>query len=131
SGLTDDPGLTDDNDMDYLNGGDGDDILLAGAHDLATGGNGADSFVIGDWLTEGESAIVADYHAGEDALIVVYDPDTDPAPEITIDTDADGTSVIRLNGLAVATVTNAPDLMPGHITLIPVQTLNDLLGLAA
>lgn len=77
---------------DTLQGGAGDDQLLAGGGDTVTGGEDADQFILGSWFAgDGAPAEITDYNPDEDQLVVVYDPATGPAPEITVETDKDGT----------------------------------------
>jgi Ca2+-binding RTX toxin-like protein len=107
---------------DYLNGGAGDDTLLAGAGDWATGGDGADSFVVDDWLDDPAGpATIADFNPHEDSLAIVYDPDQHPDPQLTLTPSEDDPSVLHLalDGHVVAHVLGNPDFGPGSVNLIP------------
>lgn len=92
---------------DYLNGGDGDDTLTIGQDDIAHGGNGADSFVLGDWIT-GEAATLSDFDATEDQLLVVYDDSGLEQPELEFmaDDDPDLTQIV-LDGQVLAVMPTA------------------------
>ncbi|APX89712.1 hypothetical protein BV394_08285 [Brevirhabdus pacifica] len=101
---------------DLLNGGEDDDWIYAGQNDTATGGEGADTFILGSWYAEpGEPAHVTDYDDQEDQIVVVYDPETGPPPEITVQTDPDtGVSHIYGDGAELAQVdgpTEAEDIV--------------------
>ncbi|MFZ1480220.1 MAG: calcium-binding protein, partial [Paracoccaceae bacterium] len=103
----------------FLNGGDGDDTLTLGAGDHGTGGAGADDFILSQWLGEGGFATIADYQAGEDQIVVVYDPATHADPELTL-APVDGTSdvTILLDGAPVGLVTGGAGMDVGEITLM-------------
>lgn len=84
----------------YLNAGSGDDVLHIGAGDLASGGAGADSFVLAG---HGEAQVM-DYEAG-DHLVLEYSADH-PAPVISYQPGdggltvlADGEPLARLAGV--------------------------------
>lgn len=98
----------DDAGADFLNGGAGDDTLAAGAGDVATGGDGADSFLLSHWLGEGGHATITDYDAAEDEIVLVYDPATHADPTVTVQPVAGTDRVtILLDGHEVATVYGA------------------------
>ncbi len=98
-------GQVDDFNEDFLNGGAGNDTLVLGAGDHASGGEGDDDFVLQDWLTDGGVAHISDYDADRDQLIIMYDPNAHPDPELTLEVSEDGEqSTILLNGAPVATV---------------------------
>lgn len=61
---------------DFLNGGRGDDRILIGRADRASGGPGADGFVLGGWLSgAGGMATIDDYDPASDTLYLMCDPD--------------------------------------------------------
>ncbi len=64
----------DDIDVDYLNGGAGDDHLTAGQFDKLSGGTGADTFVV----AVDAQAEVMDFDATEDVFQVLYSGDNAP-----------------------------------------------------
>jgi len=110
-----------DGDTDFLNGGAGDDRLVAGSGDYLTGGEGADRFQLGDWLEEGDSARITDFDKAEDSIEVVYDPAIHPDPQLTLQTGAAGEVSVYLDGLPLAVVTGAKGLTLGDFVLTPVQ----------
>ena len=84
SGVDDVPtpnGSIDQGHVDYLNGGGGDDIILAGQDDIITAGEGTDTMIFGDWIEEDQAATVMDYNANEDSLILVWDDHADQDPD--------------------------------------------------
>lgn len=92
--------LSDDNTADSLDGGAGDDLLLFGAGDSATGGTGSDIFALfgnGSDLDVGLS-VVQDYDETQDEL-VVYFPDEDAADDAEVTVTTDGSdAIVNING---------------------------------
>ncbi|WP_135506579.1 calcium-binding protein [Roseovarius aestuariivivens] len=109
---------------DYLNGGPGDDVLVAGGGDIVTGGAGADQVVLGDWLSQAHQAEVVDFSTEEDSLVVLFDDTEDPDPELSVEQDEEDTALHRvlLNGVAIAQVHSAGGLSLDHIALVPHQS---------
>lgn len=100
--------LPDDNAPDTLVGGDGDDDLIVGSDDTATGGPGADLFVV---LSEADdvadqTANITDFDAAEDAIIVLLDPNVDETPDVSVTTEGDD-AVILVDSVPTAVVTGA------------------------
>lgn len=91
---------TDDGDPDVLDGGKGDDLLLFGAGDTATGGEGADDFfLLGG--TAADPAVVMDFDGAEDTLVYVHEAGT-PEPALTLTDNGDGTQSLEADGEVVA-----------------------------
>ena len=89
---------------DYLNGGDGDDVIITGSGDTVHGGEGKDSIILGQWITE-HAADLTDFDAEQDQLIVVYDdsnPDIKPVLETRASSDDPELSEIVVNGTVLA-----------------------------
>lgn len=120
TGVTPD-GTTPEDDIDYLNGGSGNDNITLGAGDIATGGNGADSFTLGDWLDADHQGRIMDFNTTEDSLAIFYDDSSGANPDITIqeDADVDGLHRVLLDGEVVAEVSSDARLTLDHVTLIP------------
>lgn len=114
-------GTGDEGAVDFLNGGDGDDVILAGAGDYADGGNGMDSFLLSQWEEGSSETTIMDYNHAEDSLVLLYEDNggTDPEVEIRTGTDTPGTGAVYVNGALVATVHGGGDLVPADITLLP------------
>ncbi len=75
---------------DFLNGQDGDDRILVGAGDYASGGLGDDEFILQEWMNESQVAQVTDYDPGHDQLVIVYDAAVHTDPVLTIEPNASG-----------------------------------------
>ncbi|MEL7090761.1 MAG: calcium-binding protein [Pseudomonadota bacterium] len=97
-----------DADVDIVDAGAGDDIIALGAGDQATGGTGADTFVVVDDVSSG-TVTVSDFVPGTDTLNVeAADPSTvtftqsvaTAGLEITIVTSGTPGATILLSGLA-------------------------------
>lgn len=120
-------GLRDTDASDTLDGGAGDDAILIGAGDTATGGDGADSFLVGSHLLTGTGAEgaataavgqVTDFDPTQDRIEVLYNPEADPDPRITVEDFADGTGAhILFDGQVILNVTGGLGLAPAAITL--------------
>jgi Ca2+-binding RTX toxin-like protein len=93
---------------DFLNGGDGDDHLLLGAGDFATGGAGHDEFVLQDGLSRDSVTQISDYDPGEDKLVIVYDSAVHPDPVLRVEANEGGGHAIYLDGAKLAVVNGAP-----------------------
>jgi len=104
----------------FLNGGAGDDLLIAGQADTLSGGEGADLFALGDWLAGGAPALIVDFNSSLDQIVLHYDPDRLPPPEVSVTFSADQPDMadIRLNGHIVAHVANAPSLTADAIAIV-------------
>ncbi|MEW2914391.1 calcium-binding protein [Leisingera sp. JC11] len=104
--------ISDDGTGDELLGGNGQDTLIGGGDDTLTGGDGADEFVAGDWLSDGEYATVTDFIASEDMIVYRYD-ETAAAPNLTIVSIAnpDGTNdaELRADGETVLRITDVSE----------------------
>lgn len=108
--------------VDFLNGGDGDDLLKVGAGDYATGGSGADLFELSD-LTAGDAvANISDYDANEDRLVVVFDPTMHPDPQLSLETPKDTDDVlVLLDGVPLAMVQGGAGMTLDDLVLTPAQ----------
>jgi Ca2+-binding RTX toxin-like protein len=101
-------GHGDDGETDFLNGGEGDDTLILGRGDYATGGGGADTFAVQDWAGDTDVATIADYDYTQDQLVVVYDATVHPNPQLSLAANKDTDEVtILLDGAPVALVKGA------------------------
>lgn len=105
----------------YLNGGEGDDLIVLGSGDIASGGNGADTFVLGDWLDSSAPAVIVDFSPGEDRLIIAYDGSVRSDPVIAIENDPEGgSSRILLQGEVIAILQGIDNLSQAAIDLQPI-----------
>ncbi len=113
---------------DFLNGGGGDDTLLTGAGDVVTAGDGADSIVLGDWIADGDAAELTDFNPEEDRLMLVWDTEQDPDPEIEVIADpvTPGLTHIVVNGAELARVQGGGDVSAADILLVDYADAPDL-----
>jgi Ca2+-binding RTX toxin-like protein len=108
------PGQTDSH-IDFLNGGEGDDVLMLGAGDYGHGDAGADSFALVDASDGGTAVQISDFDPGEDQLIMVYDPALGPAPTPSLQQDGAGNTEVLLDGHIVAILTNGANINLSNI----------------
>ncbi|WP_294228048.1 calcium-binding protein [uncultured Shimia sp.] len=88
-----------------LDGGEGDDCILMGEGDTATGGAGNDHFEVGYWVEDEDNVPrITDFNEAEDVIEVHYLAG-DPEPAITLGIEgdetlvyADGQLVVRVQG---------------------------------
>lgn len=109
-----------DADVDYLNGGDGDDQIIAGGADIVTAGDGADTVIFGDWITNAPPAGMTDYNAAEDQLIMVWDLQAFPSRDVEVVADdaVAGLSHILVDGVEIASITGDQILSTNDIVLV-------------
>ncbi|MFD1808103.1 hypothetical protein ACFSHQ_07915 [Gemmobacter lanyuensis] len=97
--------------QDFLNGGAGDDLLIVGNGDLASGNSGADTFRLGDWLEEGDGARIMDFDPTTDGIEIQYDPTAHPNPVVDLRLDdSTGDMQVRLDGMPLVLVQNGAGL---------------------
>ncbi|AML50773.1 calcium-binding protein [Falsihalocynthiibacter arcticus] len=101
---------------DYLNGNAGDDLLVLGYDDIGTGGEGNDTFALGEWFHEGTAATITDFNPDEDTLVVHYSAD-DEIPEVSVETE-DGNSLVLLDGVVIARLLGNTSFDISQISLI-------------
>lgn len=94
-----------DAEVDFLNGGYGDDELHLAASDFGNGGQGADRFVLQDFAPGQPVVQITDFDPAEDQLVVMYDATLHPAPELTVGSGG-GATILMLDGVPLASLTN-------------------------
>ena len=108
-----------DAEADFLNGGAGDDVLWLGANDHGHGGAGADEFRIGDWIGEGQFARIADFDPSEDEIVVVYDAQSHPDPQLSLVSDEGSPDItVLLDGLPLAEIAGGAGLELSQVRLM-------------
>ncbi|MBO6602489.1 MAG: hypothetical protein JJ938_06175 [Roseicyclus sp.] len=112
-------GPFDEDEGDVLDGGAGDDIIMAGTDDLIFVGAGADTVTTGAYIDpDGEAPLISDFDPAEDVIEVMFDPALTPDPVITVVDFPDGSGAdILLNGELVLKANGAQGLDPGTIAL--------------
>ncbi len=110
---------TDDGHIDYLNGGAGDDQITAGAGDIVSGGDGADVIQFCEWNASSSATEVMDFDAGEDSLVVLYDPAT-YTPDINVEQDAMKSGLYRVlaDGQTIAEIYSNQTVTVNDIALV-------------
>jgi hypothetical protein len=83
---------------------------------MATGGEGADRFVLGEWFAEGGIARITDFEQGLDALVLVL-PEGHGGVVTVAPGPAEGEVSVRLGGVTVAIVAGAPTLSAADIAI--------------
>lgn len=109
----------DDGQTDFLNGGEGNDTITAGANDIVTAGDGADVIQFGDWNAEGGPAQVLDFQSNEDTLVVLYEEGAGE-PEITFEQDSQNSQLysVMADGEVIAEVLSATPVTSADVTLV-------------
>ncbi len=107
---------SDDPSRAWLHGNEGGDTLVLGDNDFAEGGEGDDLFIL-----PGEPGttlpVIADFQAGGDLIeIRVAYPPGGPVPQLQLDHDSEGMTVIHVDGVALARVVGQ-GLQANHIVL--------------
>ncbi len=99
-----------DGEADFLNGGHGDDDLYLEAGDFGNGGQGADTFTLQDFAPGQPVVQITDFDPAEDQLVVMYDASLHPAPELTLGPGGGGATILMLDGVPLASLTNGAAL---------------------
>ena len=114
-----------DTDRDFLNGGRGDDLLVAQQGDVLTGGEGLDTFAIDTSAgVFAQSAQIIDFNANDDHFEIMLDENSfdQGMKNIHIETNNDGLSVVFLNNEEIALVNTETPLLLGDIVLSKANT---------
>lgn len=117
-------------DPDYLNGGSGDDRVVAGMSDVVSLGQGLDTVVLGHWGSGDEVASITDFNPQEDHVLMVYDDSAGITPEAHfVETPNNtGSYDLMVNNVRVAMVHS--DTMPSSsaVTMLPQSALGAALS---
>jgi len=118
--LSDD--LVDSGGVNFLNGGDGEDVLILGRGDVASGGAGRDTFVLGEWLDPSAPVTITDFIAGSDQLVFAHLLPTGgaPAPVLGLRALADGGQEVLMDGEVIARLQGSDGLTLADIRTIAI-----------
>lgn len=103
----------------WMNGGEGDDTLMPGAHDFASGNAGADTFVLRQ-IPQGFPTI-ADYDSAEDQIELHLSERVAPTAQLTLREDLDGTYLLEVNGQSVGRLLQHGGLRIEDIRIVSVR----------
>ncbi|WP_425044435.1 calcium-binding protein [Primorskyibacter sp. S87] len=105
---------------DYLNGGGGDDLILAGTDDVVTPGEGEDHIVLEEQTNSGSPVQVLDYDVTEDQLLIAWDIQNNPDPDIEVSQDPQNSDLSRVsvNGIVIAHVQSTDVIRPNDIIVV-------------
>lgn len=84
---------------DTLNGGVGDDLLVAGSNDVVSTGTGSDVLNLGEWVIPNDPVEVVDFTPTEDVVVYTY---TGDQPDVVFAEASDGTAVLLEGGRVIA-----------------------------
>lgn len=104
----------------WMNGGEGNDTLMPGAHDFASGNDGADTFVLRQ-VSEGFPTI-ADFNADDDQIVLHLNEDVARDAQLALRQDDDGTWLLELNGSPVGRLLQSGGLQVQDVRIIPVRS---------
>ena len=108
------------NGSDTLDGGADNDTLLLQSGNIATGGAGDDTFILGDEGSEDGVAEITDFNSEEDSLVLVYDDASGDAPEMNLVKDSEtGASTLFANGTAISVIQSDDNFDLSDIVLMP------------
>ena len=110
---------------DFLNGGRGDDLLIAQEADVLTGGEGSDTFAINTSAGSfDQTAQIIDFNANEDQIEIMLDETNfdQGLKNIRIETNDIGQSVVYLNNEAIVAINAETPLLPNDIVLSKAKT---------
>ncbi|MEL6511020.1 MAG: calcium-binding protein [Pseudomonadota bacterium] len=121
------PELVDDDVVDHLNAGSGDDVLIGGHADTLHGGQGADTFML-DIRQSGPPAQVMDF-SQDDGLVLIHDDDGPPA-EVTVQVSTDNPNMFEItaDGDLVANVIAPDGLSAADVELLAYAQVQQLLA---
>ena len=113
-------------------GGEGDDLLILGAGDTATGGEGADRFQYAAGLDTSAPAEITDFNADTDTVEIVFDDgDGADAPKVTVAESTTGETTytdILADGIVTIRLVGADALEAGDVVVTPASAASDIDG---
>ncbi|MEM7722499.1 MAG: hypothetical protein AAF376_09000 [Pseudomonadota bacterium] len=108
---------------DPQSGLDGDDRVMMGAEDAAVGEEADDSVITGSFIETAEVAgVVEDFDPDQDVIEVMYDPEEDPDPQITVQTHPEGGGVqVLMDGEIILNVMGGQNITADQIELREIE----------
>jgi Ca2+-binding RTX toxin-like protein len=95
----------DTDEADVLNGGVGNDIIVAGSNDIVNTGTGSDIVNVGQWVNPDEPVQITDFNPFQDDIVYSYEGRTEP--DVAFGEAEDGTATLVVDGRVVAFFENA------------------------
>lgn len=103
----------------WMNGGEGNDTLMPGAHDFASGNEGKDSFV----LRHGPEGFptIADFDSAEDQITLHLDAELARDAQLSLREDQDGTFLLEVNGHSVGRLLQHGGLKVEDVRIVAIE----------
>lgn len=90
---------------DTLNGGFGDDYIIAGSNDVVNTGEGFDEVAVGEWVDPDAPVQITDFDPSKDVIEYTYTGETEPVA--TFSENEDGIPTLSIDGATIAHFENA------------------------
>lgn len=92
--------MADPQEADTLNGGVGDDIIIAGSNDVVDTGSGEDVLNVGEWVDPDAPVLVTGFDPSNDVIVYSYTGATTPL--VSFGEDNSGTATLDVDGEIIA-----------------------------
>ncbi|MGB7317979.1 MAG: calcium-binding protein [Planktotalea sp.] len=98
-----------------LRGGDGDDVLVLGGGDTASGGAGQDLFVLNEDMVDETTVVITDFSLVEDIIALEFEGPDEPDIQVL---DRDEDAVIFIGAEVIARIEGAAGLTTANLRLV-------------
>jgi Ca2+-binding RTX toxin-like protein len=105
-----------DNSVDFLFGGNGNDVLVLGSGDLVTGGQGEDHFSIE--FSGAGYATINDFNPADDRISIAIYGESGSNPQISTQVGSYGETLIMVDQVVVTSLSNGASIDPDDISVI-------------
>lgn len=107
---------------DFLNGGGGDDTIIAGSGDVVSLGDGEDQVILRSQDGLGQSTTITDFDPNQDRIFLYWDSDTPDDPTLTFESDSAGNGTLRANGEVIAVLNAVESFDPALVAVLRPDT---------